>query len=85
MLFPDGLDDFFGAQGLGYVDDDEVWLSCAVIDARQRQRGFHDNGITCFAQPTLEQAENQVVRFDNKDALPLLHLPISDYQSVTSV
>jgi len=85
MHFPDGLDAFLGAKGLGDVDDDEVRFSCAVSDPRQRQRGFHDNGITCFAQPTLEQAKNQVVRFDNKDTLPLLHPRISNYQSVTNV
>src|SRR5688572_7723106 len=58
MRLSDGLDDFFGAEGLRDVDDDEVRILSLT----------HDHGIACFAQPPLEQAKNQFVRFDDENA-----------------
>ena len=79
---------FSAPRGVRDVDDDEVRLSSVANDLRQRQRGFHDNCIACLAQPALEQAKNQVVWFDDKYALLLLHddhfRPPTSHECVTS-
>jgi hypothetical protein len=73
MRFPDGLDQLRGTSRLGDVDDDEARISSPASRLRQPVQRFDDHGITRFAQPALEQAENQVVRFDDKYPLLSLH------------
>lgn len=80
-----GLDELFGTEWLRDVDDDEVRGNGVGIGTRLARRGFHFHRITGFAQPTFEQTKNLIVRFDNQDALLLLHATISDHQSVANV
>src|SRR5262249_39152525 len=59
--------------GHRYVDDDEVRLLSLVGRLERTLRGPHYDGITRLAQPALEQAEDQIVWFDDKYVPLLLH------------
>jgi hypothetical protein len=82
---PYGVDDPFGVKRVRHVDDDQMRFPCLANDLRQFLQGFDDNDIACLFEPALEQAKDQVVRFDNMYALLPLHDVISDQQSVTNV
>jgi hypothetical protein len=73
MHFPDRLDQLLGTARRGHVDDREARTSSRANRLSQPLQRFHDHDVTRLTQPALEQAENQVVRFDDQYSLLLLH------------